>query len=710
MSRPPGTARTTRTLLRDAGLPLLVYTAAAVWFTWPLASVAADHVVTSSPSLLNDLHLVIWILSWVGRALTSAPLTLFDGNVLHPSPHVVARSEHLLGDMPIFLPVWLATDDAILALNVLTLASFVLSALAMHFLARRWTGSTAAAWAAGFAFGFAPWRGDLGRAHLMQVQYLPMIAWGLDRAVATGSTGTAIATAALLAVQVLCSYYLGYAAYVVVGSFVVTWIVVEWTRPRAAGAWRALAIAVAGPLLVVVPVSVPYVLARASGGLTTELTRSLATPWEEVGRPMNVLGGFVGWGTALLAIAFLSSRLVPRGSRCERDRLRIAFLVLAAAAGVLLAAGPEGFLGGWFAPYAWLYALVPGFRSLRVPVRFAIVTSFALSALAAYGVADAERRLAAWRPGAARVVAGAVGVLVCASWVVASPWHLAAYPVATRAQMSPAHPWLAENGGGRPLLELPTDRVFRLADARAMVASTHHWLPLVNGYTGYMPPGSAFLLEHARQLPSPESLRILVDCADPGWILVHDAPAARRNAWRDAPGVQLEKTFPGADGDRGDDLYRVTLPRSGACPGLQDRARTVTGAPVATIDTPRGVLKASVQGALSPHREGRVVLELRNDGEVTWPGTAVDPDRRFAVWYAWRPTDGTPPAAWRRISLPDDVPRGATVSLAAWIAPPGSVGRRVLALRAGQGSDPVVPLTAELEVDVRAPVAGAPSS
>jgi len=86
--------------------------------------------------------------------------------------------------MPLFLPIWLASDNAILALNCLTFASFVLTALAMHFLARRWTGSEAAAWVAGLAFAFAPWRADLGRPHLLQVQYLPLIAYGLDRVAA----------------------------------------------------------------------------------------------------------------------------------------------------------------------------------------------------------------------------------------------------------------------------------------------------------------------------------------------------------------------------------------------------------------------------------------------------------------------------------------------------------------------------------------------
>lgn len=694
-----------RAVVTDLVLPSCAYGAAAVWFTWPLAAVGADHVVTSSPILLNDLYLVIWILTWVGRALTSAPSSLFEGNVLHPSPNVVAGSEHLIGDMPLFLPVWLATDDAILALNVLTLASFVLGALAMHFLARRWTGSTAAGWVAGVAFAFAPWRADLGRAHLLQVQYLPLIAYGIDRAVATGRARTGALTAAVLALQVLCSYYLGYAAYVVVASFVVVWLVVERARPRVPGAWRALAIAIGGPLLVVVPLSIPYLLARSTGALSAPPTPVVAVPWEDLGRPLNVPGAFVGWGTTLLAVAAVLARpIVRRVPHDARDRLRISFLVVTALSGVLLAAGPEGILGGRIAPYVWLSAMVPGFGNLRVAARFAIVTSFAMSALAAYGVADAERRLAASGSRAAQVVVALAAISICASWTIPFPRQFEAFPVPTRRQLSPAHRWLIANGRGRPLIEVPMDPLFRVADARAMVNSTYHWLPLLNGYTGHIPPGSAFLLEHAQQLPSLESLQILVDCADLEWILVHRTPVARTDAWRQFAGARLVESFPD-DGSVGAsaDLYQVTLPRRGECPGLRDLARTAAGTPVATVAKPRGQLTLAVPAAVPPHRELRVVLSLRNESDVAWPGTAIDPQRRFAVWYAWIPVDGRTPHPWRRILVPQDVAPGASISFAAWIAPPGGAGAHVLAMRAGQGTDPREPLLFEQRVEVRAP-------
>lgn len=689
-----------RALAREVLPPLVAYTAAAVWFTWPLARVGADHVITSWSVLLNDLYLILWILSWVGRALVTDPSTLFDGNALHPTPHAIAASEHLLGDMPLFLPVWLATDNAILALNATTFASFVLAALAAHLVAQRWTGSRAAGWVAGVAFAFAPWRADLGRPHLLQVQYLPLVAYGLDRVVATGRIRTALLTAAALAVQVLCSYYLGYAAYLMAGCFVAAWLASGgWRELRAV--WRALAVALVAPLVVVVPVSVPYLLARAAGGLDPDLGVPLETAGPGFLLPLYTLATYAGWGTVTIA----TCALVPLArARDAVPRMRLAFLFLTAIVGFLVALGPAGLLGGWLAPYAWLSTCVPGFASLRCPVRFAVVVSFALSMLAAHAAAYAERGLARRGSSALRVAVAGLAVALCASWLVTAPPKLTAYRAPTRADLSPAHRWLARHGEGRPLLELPIDPLLHIEDARSMFVSTYHGLPLLNGYTGYTPPGSAFLLAHAQQLPSPGSLQLLVDCAGLEWILVHRATGIRREAWRELPGVRLVREFP-PDPERRerDELYRVTLEPSGACPGLDDRTRTATSTPVTTVAAPRGRLAVRVPGPLPPNREHALTISLRNDGATPWPATSIDPETRFMVWYSWQPLDGGTATPWRRVLLPSDLGPGEEIELPVWIGAPAPEGRYLLRLRAGQGDEPAAPLLAETPVELRRP-------
>lgn len=689
-------ARRVGAALREMLLPVVVYGAASAWFTWPLVSVGVDHLVTSSALLLNDLYLILWMLSWVGRALLGDPLHLFDGNALHPTPQVIAASEHLLGDMPLFLPVWLASDNAILALNVTTFASFVLSALTMHVLALRWTGSVAAAWVGGVAFAFAPWRADLGRPHLLQAQYLPLIAWGLDELSRGAGTRVALLTAAALALQVLCSYYLGYAAYVMVGVFVLTWLACGGWRDVAA-TWRPLAIALVAPLVVIVPASLPYVLARARGGLATEFTPELVQAWKAFAGPLLVLSSFAGIGAVVLgAVGFVASTVRARTDRTQV--VRVAFLAATLILALLLAVGPAGIAGGWIAPYAWLVAIVPGFGSLRAPVRFGILASFAVSVLAAYAVAAAERTMG---PRVARWPAALVGVAVVAGWCVLTPPVYSTQAVPLRAHISPAHRWLAAHGEGGPLLELPIDPVTNLSSARAMFVSTYHWLPLINGYTGYTPPGSAFLLTHAQQMPTPESLQMLVDCAGVRWILVHSATGVRREAWRRLAGVELVATFP-PDRERNekDELYRVTAPPRGGCPGLFSPDTTVAGGPVPVVDAPVGRLTVVLPAVLPPFRDRPAAVSLTNDGDVAWPATAVDPRRRFSLAYSWEPAAGGAATPWQRILLPADVAPGQQITIAPWITPPIAPGEYVLRFRAGQGPDPAAPLAWQQEIRI----------
>lgn len=674
-------------------VPLVAYAAATVWFTWPLASVARDHVVSSSGALLNDLYLILWASTWVGHALLVDPLHLFDGNALHPTPHVIAGSEHFLGSMPLFLPVWLATDDAVLALNVTILASFVLAALAMHVLARRWTGSTAAAWVAGAAFAFAPWRADLGRPHLLQVQYLPLIAYGLDRVASGARPRAAWLTAAALAIQVLCSYYLGYAAYVLAGTFVAVWAAAGGWR-AGARTWRGLAIALAAPLVVVGPVSIPYMLQRARGGLAVAISDPLLKLWKTLGGPLAVLSTYAGPGVVALGAAGLVAAWAA-ARRSHMQAVRTGFLAATVVVALVLAAGPAGILGGWLSPYSWLVAVVPGFRSLRSPVRFGVLAGFSLSVLAAYAIAAAERTLRARAGRGALVAASLLGVVVAVGWLVAAPPHYLTYAVPMRDDLPPAYRWLAVHGEGGALLELPIDPMLELGSARAMFVSTYHWLPLINGYTGYEPPASAFLLAQAQQLPAQGSLQILVDCADLEWVLVHRQNGVRRAAWRRMAGVEPLLLPPDATGDDGGEVYRVSLPRRAACPGLLRGDVTARGNAIAAIEAPRGRLTVTLPPRLRQGREQRIDVSLANEGDLVWPGTAVDARRRFQLAYQWQRVDGGAPTGWRTILLPDDVAPGARLDVDAWLTLPRGPGDYVLRFRAGQGDDPRAPLLSE---------------
>ena len=124
--------------------------------------------------LSADTRLFLWTLSWDVHALLHQPLRLFDANIFHPEPRTLAYSEHLVGSALLGAPFLLATDNPVLALNVVVLLSCVLSGAGTFLLARQLGISTAGAFAAGVIFAFAPPRFTrLAQLHLATVQWIP---------------------------------------------------------------------------------------------------------------------------------------------------------------------------------------------------------------------------------------------------------------------------------------------------------------------------------------------------------------------------------------------------------------------------------------------------------------------------------------------------------------------------------------------------------
>lgn len=376
-------------------LPALVYGFATAWVTWPLPWWAVAHRVRSI--VPYDLLFMMWVMAWDVHALLTGQ-ALFQANALHPAPHVLGLSEHLLGLLVVFAPIALATDNPVLALNAVVLSSFVLAGLCMHVLVRRWTGREVAAYTAGLAFALAPWRapGGLSSPNLLQVQYLPLVLLALDRTAASGRLGVALLAATVLTLQTLCSYYAGYQAYVLAAVFVAADLAARGARGRAR-ALGAVTLAVTAPLAVLVPLSAPYLRARASGVLVqTPLDAALREKIRLVGDPLVLtLTAYVGWATVALAVLAIPGLV----RRWRQDRAAAAAplaALLAALAALILVPGTEPVWGTRTFVYEWLTALVAGFANLR-PERFGPLASFGLAALAGLGWGTGSQRSSAGR-------------------------------------------------------------------------------------------------------------------------------------------------------------------------------------------------------------------------------------------------------------------------------------------------------------------------
>jgi hypothetical protein len=217
-------------------------------------------------------------------------------------------------------------------------------------------------------------------------------------------------------------------------------------------------------------------------------------------------------GLAALALALWG---LVRG----RGYARWTFLALLLAS-FLLSLGPRLYLApGQPAglevslPYAWLYAVVPGFRALRAPVRFDALLTLALAVLAGYGVAALPARPRLPRLGIPALLAGLV---MLESWV----WPAAqAEPVPVGKGVPPLYRWLAEQPAG-PILELPL--AFTAGGPRLdyQYLSTYHWQTTPDGYSGFIPPQHGQIVYEMERFPSERSLSLL-QALGVGRVIVH---------------------------------------------------------------------------------------------------------------------------------------------------------------------------------------------
>jgi hypothetical protein len=134
-------------------LATLGYAALTLAYTWPLPRHLLDGVAHDA----GDPILNAWILWWSTKAV---PLTAawWNAPIFYPAPGAIAFSEHLLGEAVLAAPIIAATGNALAGYNVALIASYLFCGLGAHFLAYTITRRHDAAFVAGVAYAFAPYR------------------------------------------------------------------------------------------------------------------------------------------------------------------------------------------------------------------------------------------------------------------------------------------------------------------------------------------------------------------------------------------------------------------------------------------------------------------------------------------------------------------------------------------------------------------------
>ena len=283
--------------------------------------------------------------------------------------------------------------------------------------------------------------------------------------------------------------------------------------------------------------------------------------------PVKISAHKLGNPVALLLLSVVSRALISPGSRRRIGRFRRVtgpaeksyFFITVLA--WLLALGPVVRLFGReiiTGPYGLLYKWAPGFRNVRVPSRFAVLMMLGLSVLSGWGFVALGERMRSSRM--RNLAAAVIGLLIVLEYL-AIPIPLVSVPVKDRI------PEIYSAVAGLPpdaaLIELPMpgrdDQ--ESEEASAVYYSLYHRRSIVNGYSGYSPPGYRVIREAMEQFPSGETFELLENLKV-GFVLVHTS------GFRADRGLEIMERI-GDFGLRaelaakagGDFLFRLTPPK-----------------------------------------------------------------------------------------------------------------------------------------------------
>jgi hypothetical protein len=530
--------------------------AAALAFCVLTAAVTYPQAAVVSTSIANhpDPYFSIWRLGWVAHQLAANPRHLFDANIFYPERGTFAYSDAMLLPGAAAAPLFWLHVPPVVIYNAALLGALALSGFTMFLLARQVTGSAPAAVAAGMVYAFAPYRFEqYVHLEMQMVFWIPLALLMLHRVAAGRRLRDGIGLGLTLAAQMFSGVY--GAMYLFVSLMVFAPALIIASGARQIG--RLLA-PLAAAVLVAAALIAPYALAYADAAATAgprgigeirhygaSLASYAAAPssnrlygaWTSRlgGEELNLFPGLTALALAGVGLA---------GAVARRSRVPLAYAVLL----VFAADASRGFDGYVF---RIVYRYLPPMRALRVPSRFALFVNLALGVLAAYGLADLLRN----RSRRARTaLAGAAAVLMLVEY--ASSPALAVVP-----RPSLADRWLASQPPG-VLAEFPLPRpgaMWPNDESLFMYHGMAHWLPTVNGYSGFFPASYLQLIRAMQTFPDERSLDYLRGRGvtyvlvrrrfydDERWKTLQgrldDAPGLRLLAGFPAPGSELVYTL-----------------------------------------------------------------------------------------------------------------------------------------------------------------------
>ena len=478
-------------------LAALAALALAVVMTYPLVL----RIGNSGRVDNGDGQLSIWNVAWVARTLIVDPVHLFDANIFYPHRGTLAYSENNIGAGILAIPAYWATRNPYVAHNIVVLLAFTLCALGMYYLVRYLTGDRRGAAVAAICFAFCPYVfARTAHIQLMMTAGLPFSMLALHRLADRPTAGRGATLGLAMAAQAISCGYYGIFVLLMVGFGI---LVIAGTRGLWASAsyWKAIGVGAVVALLIVTPLFLPYLMLQRVTGFARSIDD--AKPYSADWRAYFASSAhahvwmlyYLGHWNEVLFPGFVATALGTSGAWIAARSRRRELAILYGGLGVLacwVSFGPSAGL------YTVLYRTMPVFVWLRAPARFGLIVAFSLSVLAGVAVAAILSRVKRAALAAAMLSLAAVAGLAVTFPLVDAPPPLPVYR--TLATLTRA-----------PVIEMPFyyPAVGLSQHTKYMLASTSHWMPLVNGYSDYIPPAFYTHVLTLAGFPSRDAFKIL---------------------------------------------------------------------------------------------------------------------------------------------------------------------------------------------------------
>lgn len=192
-------------------LAAVLYTVLALVYLRPVWEVWQDRIAPNTEDPLFNL----WVLKWSAHQIRLGLPSLWNANIYWPSAGTLVLSDHLIGPALQLVLFETVVPNAIAGYNFLFFTSFVLTGLAVCWVARRSGVSWIAAVLAGAMYAFSPFRiSQLNHIQILLAQWVPLTLWYWDRLLAERKPRHAVLFLVFYLLNVSGGAYLAYMVHI----------------------------------------------------------------------------------------------------------------------------------------------------------------------------------------------------------------------------------------------------------------------------------------------------------------------------------------------------------------------------------------------------------------------------------------------------------------------------------------------------------------